>query len=267
MLTEDQIKTFDDDGLVMLPGLFSEAELQVMEEEIARLKSLDSPQRMLEVESNTVRAIYGVETLSEILGRLTRDPRLATASEEVLRSKVYLHQTQISPKTAFHGATWEWHQDFMYWRREDGMPTSNALSIGIYLDDVTEFNGPLYVVEGSHTWDLEGVTAQQGDGWEKGARNGDKYKISDESLRQLVDESRLVSVKAPRGTAVMFHSGLLHCSPPNLSPRDRTVLFVRYNAVDNALQSVPRPRPEWLAARNAEEISPLSSTFLAGASV
>ncbi|MGP3948523.1 phytanoyl-CoA dioxygenase family protein [Streptomyces sp. 7N604] len=266
MLTQDQIDAFDKHGYVMLPDLFSPEELAAMDAEILRLKQLDHPQRLLEVESNLVRAIYGLETSSEVLERLTRDPRVATPAQQVLRSKVYLYQTQVSPKMAFRSAAWEWHQDFMYWCREDGMPTPNAVSIAIHLDDVTEFNGPLYIVAGSHTWDLEQVTAQQGDGWEGSARSGDKYKISDESLSQLIDESKLVSVKAPRGTAVIFHSGLLHCSPPNLSPRDRTVLFVRYNAVDNALRPVPEPRPEWLAPRHNMAISPSESTFLSSAS-
>ncbi len=262
MLTADQLKTFNEQGYVTIPDLFSTEEVDAMTAEVGRLKELDHPQRLLETDNDLVRAIYAVEDRSEVLQLLTRDPRLVEATRAMLRDDVYIHQTQVSPKMAFRSAAWEWHQDFLYWSRDDAMPTSNVLSVGIFLDDVTEFNGPMFVVKGSHRLDLDQVTSWNGEGWEKTARVGDKYQLSPETLSKVIDKSNLTSVKGTRGTAVFFHGGLLHCSSPNLSPWHRTVLFVRYNAMGNALGPVADPRPEWLANRHPEVVEPLDGPFL-----
>jgi ectoine hydroxylase len=263
MESDEIVREFDERGFVVLEDAFSAAEVAAVRAEVRRLEGEDISQRLRETDSDLIRAIYGVHELSPVLGDLTRDPRLVTLSERLLRSPVYIHQTQVSPKKAFGGNTWPWHQDFLYWNRDDGMPTSNALSAGIYLDDVTELNGPMFVIDGSHRLELQTQTSTDGAGWEKTARAGDKYTVAHEVLAELMDKHGITSVKGRAGSLVMFHSGLLHCSPPNLSGRPRSILFVRYNAMDNALREVPDPRPAWLANRNPEVIRPLAGGFLA----
>lgn len=263
-MNEDEIiREFDERGLVVLEEEFSSAEVSAMKAEVARLEGEDVPQRLREVDSDLIRAIYGVHDLSPLLDRLTRDPRLVDLSEKLLRSPVYIHQTQVSPKKAFGGNTWPWHQDFLYWSRDDGMPTSNVLSASIFLDEVTELNGPIFVVEGSHRLDLQTETSTHGSGWEKTARIGDKYQIDPAVLSSIMDRHPTTSVKGGAGTLVMFHGGLLHCSPPNLSGRSRSILFVRYNAINNALLDVDDPRPLWLANRHPEVVRALDAGFLA----
>ena len=56
----------------------------------------------------------------------------------------------MNGKAAFGGDVWQWHYDFATHHREDGTPKPLALNLHIFLDDVTEFNGPLWFVRGSH---------------------------------------------------------------------------------------------------------------------
>ncbi len=263
MDNDELVREFDERGFTLVEGAFSPEEVAAIRAEVTRLEGEDIPQRLLETDSSLIRAVYGVHELSPVLEHLTSDRRLVDLAEDLLRSPVYIHQTQVSPKKAFGGNTWPWHQDFLYWKRDDGMPTANALSAGILLDDVTELNGPMFVVEGTHRIDLQAETSTHGAGWEKTARIGDKYQISPERLSAIMDEHPTTSVKGPAGTLVMFHSGLLHCSPPNLSGRPRSILFVRYNAMSNQLVEVADPRPEWLANRHPAQVEARDEPFLA----
>ena len=61
-----------------------------------------------------------------------------------------MHQFKINGKMAFEGDVWQWHQDYGTWFNDDLMPTSRAMNVAIFLDDVTEFNGPLLFIPGSH---------------------------------------------------------------------------------------------------------------------
>lgn len=262
MNDEEAGREFRERGFVMQESAFTDSEVAAIRAEVMRLERLDIPQRLREIDSDLIRAMYGVHDLSPLLGRLTRDPRLVCLTERLLDSQVYLYQTQVSPKKAFGGNAWPWHQDFLYWSRDDGMPASDVVSAAILLDDVTEFNGPLFVVDGSHKLDLQADTSTEGLGWERTARTGDKYQVAPGVLSGILDRLPVTSLKAPAGALVMLHGALLHCSPPNLSGQPRTILFVRYNAIGNTLPEVDDPRPEWLANRHPEVVSPLDAAFM-----
>ena len=258
---ETMVKEYDENGYALLEGVFSGAEVDALVAASADVSGADSPQRIFERDGALVRAVYGVHLLNRTLDALTRDARMVEPARAMLRSDVYIHQTQLNPKAPFEGDVWEWHQDFLYWNRDDGMPGPRVLSAALYLDDVTEFNGPLFLIPGSQHSDLESETSTYAEGWEKAAQ-GFRHRIRPETLARLMDRHGLVSTRARRGSVLVFDGRLLHCSPPNLSASVRTVLFIRYNAVDNALQPVPAPRPEWVASRNPTPVAPLDRPFL-----
>ena len=76
------------------------------------------------------------------------------AAQRILQDEVYVHQFKVNAKLAFRGEVWEWHQDYIFWRNEDGMPTDNVVTLALFLDEVNEFNGPLLFVPGSHKLDI-----------------------------------------------------------------------------------------------------------------
>ena len=47
--------------------------------------------------------------------------------------------------------------------------------------------------------------------------------------------------KGGPGSAIFFHGTLVHGSPPNMSPWDRQIIYVTYNAVSNAIRRFKRP--------------------------
>src|SRR5207248_10135185 len=88
---------------------------------------------------------------SEVFARLCRHPRLVEPARQILGTdRLHVQQVKVNAKLAFSGEAWQWHYDFATHHAEDGVPEPLALNLHVFLDDVVEFNGPLYFIPGSH---------------------------------------------------------------------------------------------------------------------
>ncbi|MBC3840521.1 proline hydroxylase [Streptacidiphilus sp. 4-A2] len=261
MLSVEDVHFYHEHGYLVMPGRFSPQETELLLSESRRLSGLEIPQRILESGGEQVRSIYAVHRHSDAFDRFTRDIRNLEPARALLESEVYIHQTQLNPKAPFLGDVWEWHQDYLYWQRDDGMPTPRALNVSVFLEEVTEFNGPIFVMPGSHRLSLDEETVTHQNGWENTLTADIRHKITPDMLRELADRLGLVSIKGAPGTTVVFDGRLLHCSPPNLSGKRRTVIFIRYNSTHNRLLPMENPRPEWLASRDPTPLSALDRPF------
>lgn len=241
MLSAHDIGFYEKHGYLVLPGQFSAQETGLLLRETHRLSQLEIPQRILERDGEQVRSVYAVHRHSNAFDRFTRDLRNLEPARALLGSDVYIHQTQLNPKAPFQGDVWEWHQDYLYWQRDDGMVEPRALNVSVFLDEVTEFNGPIFIMPGSHRLALDDETRTAQDGWENTLTADIRHKITPDALRRLADSLGLVSIKGKPGTTVVFDGRLLHCSPPNLSGNLRSVIFIRYNSVDNPLRQIANP--------------------------
>ena len=74
-----------------------------------------------------------------------RHPSIVEPTKQLRGGEAYLHQFSINPKAVFEGELWGWHQGYPTWLEENCMPTPRVINVGLFLDDVTEFNGPLYL--------------------------------------------------------------------------------------------------------------------------
>ena len=93
----------------------------------------------------------GLHLRDPLFARLVRDPRLVAPAQQILGDDdLYIQQVKVNAKEAFTGEQWQWHYDFATHHREDGVPEPLALNLHIFLDEVTEFNGPLIFIPGSH---------------------------------------------------------------------------------------------------------------------
>ena len=59
---------------------------------------------------------------------------------------------------------------------------------------------------------------------------------------------------------LMFHCNLVHASPSNISPFDRTIAYLSLCHVDNHIRRFKRP--EWIAHRDFAPIEPLEDDCL-----
>ncbi|MDZ8090958.1 MAG: phytanoyl-CoA dioxygenase family protein [Nostoc sp. DedQUE05] len=256
-LTAEQIKDYRENGLLFIPELFSQKEVEAMHVAVEDLIVKDTPGRILEKDNTTVRALHGCHLDSETFNALTRHPSLLTSAYEILNSDVYVYQFKINFKAAFGGDLWPWHQDFVFWDEEDGMPSPKALNVAVFLDECNEFNGPVYFIPGSHKESLfhlgqiksSEVNGQEKD-WKSNVSAALKYSLDKETIAKLADEKGIVAPKGPSGSVLFFHCNLVHGSAPNISPYDRRLLIITYNSINNIPTFKGQPRPEFLVSRD-----------------
>jgi len=263
-LSGQQLQQYETDGLIFLPGLFSDAEVDALHAATREIAVVDHPSRVLEKDGRTVRALHGCHLTNSLMARLTRLPRLLRPAEQIVGGAAYVYQFKVNFKAAFGGDVWKWHQDYIFWRKGDGLREARCVNLMVYLDEVTEFNGPLMCIPGSQRHGMIDVDAIRGQGgWQDNVSADLKYSLDRETIAQLVREGGIVAPKGPRGSVLIFHPNLAHGSAPNLSPWDRTMMIVTYNSVENVPVPVGEPRPEFLVSRDTRPLVAAEAALVA----
>lgn len=253
-LTDEQLERFDRDGFLILPGLFSAAEIAVLRAALPPVFAEDTPANFREKRSGKVRTAMGLHLRSDVYARLVRHPRLIEPAMQIAGPRLYVQQVKVNVKAAFGGETWQWHYDFATHREEDGVREPLALNLHVFLDDVTEFNGPLYFIPGSH---------QRGPAPARLDTETTSYPlwvVANDTVAALAAERGLVSATGPAGTGLVFGDLLVHGSPPNMSPWDRRIFSLIVNPVENALTR--HGRPDHQHHRDLTPIRPLDEDCL-----
>ncbi|MGH3155058.1 MAG: argininosuccinate synthase-related protein, partial [Streptosporangiaceae bacterium] len=155
-LTPGAIDSYRRDGYLLCDGLLPPSALTALRGAVPAILAEDSPRRIMERDGVTVRSVYGPHQADGTVANVCRLPELAGTAMSLIGEDVYIHQSKINVKAPFTGDQWEWHQDYIYWLKDDGIREPNLVNVAVFLDDVNEFNGPLTLVPGSH---LEGILA------------------------------------------------------------------------------------------------------------
>jgi ectoine hydroxylase len=242
MLTQDQIDQFKELGYLFLPREFSQEEVNVLSRELPGVFAQDRPEVWREKGGDVVRTAFAAHHYNEAFRLLAHHPRMVSPSMELLGGPVYVHQYKINAKAAFDGDVWQWHQDYGTWARDDLMPEPRAMNIAVFVDEVTEFNGPLMLIPKSHK---RGVLQA---GHDLATTSYPLWTLDKDTITRLVEEGGLVAPKGPPGSVLMFHCNLVHASPGNISPWRRTIVYISVCHVDNHIRRFQRE--EWIAHRD-----------------
>jgi len=253
-LTQDQIEEFDREGFLFLPECFSREEVKVLTDELPGIFAQRREEVWREKDGEAVRTAFAAHTYNEAFRRLAAHPRLIEPVQQLLGGRVYMHQFKINAKRAFDGDIWQWHQDYGTWARDDLMPEPRAMNIALFLDDVTEFNGPLMFIPRSHK---AGVMEA---GHDLVSTSYPLWTLDKATVSRLAKEGGLVAPKGPAGSVLMFHCNLVHASPSNISPYDRTIVYLSLCEVSNHIRQFKRK--EWIAHRDFTPIEPLGDDCL-----
>ena len=253
-LSERQIAEFDEQGYLFLPNVFDPAEVAVLRTEVPAIFAQERDEVWREKDGKAVRTAFAAHTYNEAFRRLAAHPRMIAPVMHLLGGPVYVHQFKINGKEAFDGDVWQWHQDYGTWARDDLMPEARAMNIAVFLDEVTEFNGPLMFIPGSH----KGGTLEAGH--DLATTSYPLWTLDRATITRLAAQGGIVAPKGPAGSLIMFHSTLVHASSPNISPWGRTIVYVSLCHVDNHIRQFKRP--EWIAHRDFTPIEPLSDDCL-----
>ena len=82
-------------------------------------------------------------------------------------------------------------------------------------------------------------------------------------MTRLAERGGVVAPTGPAGSMLVFHSNLVHASPPNISPFARSIVYLSLCHVDNHIRRFKRP--EWIAHRDFTPIEPLDDDCLVAA--
>ncbi len=255
MLDASQVEGFRTHGYLMLPSVFTAAEAGVLRAAADAVYALDRQEVVREKDGRTARTAFAAHTYNEAFRWLGRHPRLIRPVEELLGGPVYMHQYKVNAKAAFDGDVWQWHQDYGTWARDDEMPEPRAMNIAVFIDAVTEFNGPLWLIPGSH---VEGVYEA---GHDVSTTSYPLWTLDQETVARLAERGGIYSAKGPAGSVLLFHGNLVHGSPPNMSPWGRTIVYLSLCHVDNHIRRFKRP--DWIAHRDFAPIECLGDDCLA----
>ena len=255
-----QVQAFEQNGYLVLQDYMTEQVAPLLDE-AARLKTAMTgrDELVLEPDSGELRSIFALHEFSEAVDKLSRDPRILDPVRQLLGSDVYLMQSRLNIKPGYMCKSFPWHSDFETWHVVDGMPRMRAVTAWLMLTDNNEFNGPLYVVPGSHK---KFVSCE-------GSTSVDNHKLSlrkqvagvprPESINDLLEEQGLVGIYGKPGTLVIHECNLLHGSPDNISPWPRSILMFVYNSIENKVVSPYsglKKRPEYLSSSRQKALLP-----------
>jgi len=247
-LNETQLQQLDQDGFLIIEDRFTDDEVDLMCGSLPALLANDHPGNVIEQSSGVVRTSMGLHLRDDVFARVVRHPRLVLPALQILDEDCYVQQVKVNTKAAF------WHYDFATHHQEDGVAEPKALNLHIFLDDVTEFNGPLFFIPGSHKETGHRATL------DTSTTSYPLWVCDQDRVRKLIRRHGLVSAKGKRGTMLIFHDTLVHASPNNLSPWDRAIFSLILNPVSNALKR--DTRPDFKHHRDLTPITPLSDDCL-----
>lgn len=226
----EQQAFFEQQGYLIVPDLLSRGEVAECQREVQRLHQLAADlEASQDPLSNhfqrepfsqapnhnglpVLRKIENTRALSPCFTQLAAHPRLVAIVQSLLGADLLLFRSTLMLKPAFHGSAHALHQDSAYWPME---PPA-LVTASIALDDATPDNGCIKVIPGSHHWGLQewGHIAQE--------------QEAPLTNRDDIDRSRQIDVPLAAGSAVLFHSLMVHGSGPNQTDRPRNTALYAY---------------------------------------
>jgi len=223
MLTPSQLTQFNEDGYVVLKGLFDAEETELLRTAARQDPSIATKALEREDgEGGKSRITLWNDENEGVLSMYSRCDRMVTSAEQILGGEVYHWHSKMMQKEPFVGGAWIWHQDYGYWYNDTCL-FPLLVSCFIAIDPSTKENGCLQVLKGSH---LLGRIDH--------IRVGQQTGADPERCAAAERDCSLEFVTMEPGDALWFHCNLLHRSDQNTSPHPRWALICCYNAKRNS---------------------------------
>ncbi|MBD2844378.1 phytanoyl-CoA dioxygenase family protein [Paenibacillus sp. IB182496] len=218
MLDNAQMEQYNRDGYLVLRGVFTKSEMEVVQAECSRFLTLEDyldplnmrvGYRKLEDESRVVERFDPVHDISPVFAALTQDERLLTPLRDIYLDEPQLFKDKLIFKLpGVSGYTM--HQDAPYWQ---GFPYEQLISAMVAIDGASAANGGLELFSGYH----------------------DRFRTTPGELRNMneaeiaeIDPQRGTIVETEPGDVILFHSLTPHQSGPNTAEVSRRQLYLTY---------------------------------------
>ncbi|HEV8030488.1 MAG TPA: phytanoyl-CoA dioxygenase family protein [Stellaceae bacterium] len=231
MLSAAQHAAYDRDGFIVVPNVFSAAEIdelrRVTDEFVRNAASVSANDEIYDLEDShsptepRVRRLKAPHLHHPAYFRASRNHN-AVAILKDLWGSVRFDTGKLNMKSAGYGAPVEWHQDWAFYPHTN----DDLAAVGIMLDDMTMENGPMLVVPGSH----------KGPIWDHHGPNGRFCGAMDPANLAKggggIDLSKAMPCLGKAGSITVHHVRAVHGSATNFSGRERRFLLFQYRAAD-----------------------------------
>ena len=213
MLSAAQRAAYDRDGFIVVPDVFSAAEIDelrgVTDEFVRNSASVAANDDIYDLEDShspaepRVRRLKAPHLIHPAYLRASRNDRVIAILEDLWGS-VRFDTGKLNMKSAGYGAPVEWHQDWAFYPHTN----DDLAAVGIMLDDVTEDNGPMLVLPGSH----------KGPVWDHHGPNG-RFCGAMDPARCDTDLSKALPCLGRAGSITVHHAGGAWLGHQFLRPR------------------------------------------------
>ena len=227
MLTPEQVQHYRDRGYVKASGIMTDAEVdtlrRVTDDFIEKSRTVRASDKVFDVEDchtpedPRLRRLKRPEDQHPAYAAIFMHPGILAVLRQLLGPDVRHKGLKLNLKPGGGGEPVEWHQDWAFYPHTN----DDLLVLAIMFDDVTEENGPLMVVPGSHKGP---VLDHHQEGFFVGA-----VANPDEANGFI---KRSVPLYGKVGDITVHHARMLHGSAANLSSRYRRLLFITAMAAD-----------------------------------
>jgi len=236
-LDAQQLEQYESDGYLLIRNYIPKEMIHQLTNELERL-SADKSIRNLdcvitEPDSDEVRSFFNLPQMSGVFDKISRNHRLLDIVMQLLGGPVYLHQSRVNIKPAFRGKAFPWHSDFETWHVEDGFPRMRCLSCSIFLTENNAFNGPLFVIPGSHKYYISCAGKTPENHFRVSLKKQYYGSPDEQALEQLLAGTRINGCFGEPGDMLIFDGNIMHGSPDNISNIPRSNLFLAYNSCEN----------------------------------
>ncbi len=225
ILSATQIKSYHQDGYLILKSFFSKAEVDkmygtAMQDDAMRKNALD----LNDQTGKKTKLSLWFTPGNDIFGYMTRSQRMIKSISPLLDSDapVCHFHSKLMQKEPRVGGAWEWHQDYGYWYKNQFMFPDQLISVMVALTEANKQNGCLQIIKGSHK------LGRVNHGF-AGEQVGADMTMVENALRTM----ELIYCEIEPGDALIFHSNLLHRSEANLSERPRWSIISCYSSQSN----------------------------------
>ena len=230
---------YERDGVVRIPCFLSESEVIAVREELARyirdeLASKPLNARTLEKDEKTVRNLWRLEEHNAFFRALGEREDIKALVAPLVHGEPLLMGVETFNKPAKIGSGVPYHQDNAYFCQTP----PDMLTVWIAIDAVTEANGPVFFVKGSH---LEGMQPSRPSGV-----RGNSIGMAEPSEVPLAEQ--FCGLLQP-GDATIHQCETVHHSAPNTTDHSRLGLLLVYRG--SHTQTDPRLKEAYTAAVTA----------------
>lgn len=206
------IRKYEKDGIVIIPGVFTQEEMNIFRDQAYAAAHHDNPQykhpHLDWTPTGYPSLLYWPALTSPFIDEIRRDERLSNIVFAFLGKNVKQLNNQIYFREPGDGDQFAWHQDITFRQPRSRYPDieNGYLQTIIVVDEITEDNGAVEFIPGSH----------------KGGELNLVKGTDQNNLRNFIRGNRRgVKYTANPGDVMLWSVLTIHGSEPNESGRPR----------------------------------------------